>query len=152
SKVESIIGYIFTNKLLCAEAVQMAAPTVEVTFANTHLHLENNKRLAVLGDAVMARLLCEKWYEAGYANGRRLPLCNWTELRNDVLSNSALADRGYGLRLDECIFINPGTLYISSPMVAMTFEAVFGAVCRDGGDGAVQGVMQRLGFFEHPFL
>lgn len=73
-------------------------------------------------------------------------------MRNDVLSNSTLADRGYRLRLDECIFVNPGISTISSAMVAMTFEAVFGAVCRDGGDGAVHGVMQRLGFFEHPFL
>lgn len=75
SKVEAILGYTFINKLLCAEAVQMAGPraTVNVedgdSFASKFRQVDNNKRLAVLGDAVLAKLLCEEWYQTTDANG-----------------------------------------------------------------------------------
>jgi len=37
-------------------------------------------------------------------------------------------------------------------MAATTFEAVIGAVYQDGGDAAVQRVMQSLGFFDNELL
>jgi len=37
-------------------------------------------------------------------------------------------------------------------LVATALEAVIGAVYQDGGDAAVQRVMQSLGFFDHELL
>jgi ribonuclease-3 len=37
-------------------------------------------------------------------------------------------------------------------MVAMTFEAIIGAVFQDGGDEAAVRAMERLGFLDHPYL
>jgi ribonuclease-3 len=37
-------------------------------------------------------------------------------------------------------------------MVAMTMEAIIGAVYEDGGDNAVLDVMTQLNFLNHPLL
>lgn len=37
-------------------------------------------------------------------------------------------------------------------MVAMTVEAIFGAIHQDGGDEAARLVMRDLGFFSHALL
>jgi len=64
ARIEAPFGYVFTNKRLCAEAVQMAAPQITTTYGGTRIFLDNNKRLAVLGDAVLIQALCTAWYAA----------------------------------------------------------------------------------------
>lgn len=68
AKIELLTGYSFTDKLLAAEAVQMAAPTVAVMYP-TFRGLSNNKRLSILGDAILAKTLCGLWYSARNARG-----------------------------------------------------------------------------------
>lgn len=63
AKVEHLTGYNFTDKLLAAEAVQMAAPQVAVIHGSIR-DLQNNKRLSVLGDAVLTKVLCGLWFSA----------------------------------------------------------------------------------------
>lgn len=63
AQVEQLTGYSFVNKMIAAEAVQMAAPHVAALYDSFHL-LPNNKRLSVLGDAVLAKVLCDIWYKA----------------------------------------------------------------------------------------
>ena len=57
---EDIISYQFNDRDLCWEALNVAGSGVtqsgERTFPN------GNKRLAVLGDSVLATVLCEPWY------------------------------------------------------------------------------------------
>jgi ribonuclease-3 len=67
--VEQIINYIFTNKVLCAESLQMAAPEKEMQ-VNGKVHLvQKNLNLAVLGDTLLSTLLSEMWYESRKAQG-----------------------------------------------------------------------------------
>lgn len=68
-----------------------------------------------------------------------------------MLSNDNLAQRGYTLGVDACVFCNVGTV-VSAKMVATTLEAIIGAVYQDGGDDSVHRVMNHLGFAEHYFL
>jgi ribonuclease-3 len=70
-QIEAITGYTFNNKLLCAEAVQMAAPQVAVIFQGEFRALANNKDLAILGDAILAKVVCAAWYAARDTNGKR---------------------------------------------------------------------------------
>jgi hypothetical protein len=69
-KIEAITGHVFTSKLLCAEAVQMAAPQTMAIYSGGLQTVENNKRLAVLGDAVLAKVLCAAWFKARDNRGK----------------------------------------------------------------------------------
>ena len=60
AEAEQILGYSFTNKLLCAEAVQMAGPRAFLAISGAFQTLDKNHRLAVLGDGVLAKVLCDK--------------------------------------------------------------------------------------------
>jgi ribonuclease-3 len=69
-RIEAMTGYTFTNKLLCAEAAQMASPQTAVVFEGRFRHVENNKRLAILGDTVLQKVLCAAWFETYDTHGR----------------------------------------------------------------------------------
>ncbi|KAF3045353.1 hypothetical protein E8E11_007882 [Didymella keratinophila] len=151
AQVELLTGYTFTNKLLAAEAVQMAGPQVAVVYQSSFRGLPNNKRLSVLGDAVLTKVLCGHWFSARDRHGKELNAGDWTTLRNDMLSNDSLARRGYDHGIDPFVYCNIGTI-VSAKMIASTLEAIIGAVYQDGGDIAVLQVIEHLGFFEHRLL
>jgi ribonuclease-3 len=69
-----------------------------------------------------------------------------------MISNDALAERGYRHGVDSCIFMANGTRARSPKMVAMTLEAIIGAVFQDGGDEAAVRAMEHLGLLDHPYL
>lgn len=72
--IEAITGYIFTNKLLCAEALHMDRGPNDtpgpVHIAGTTHFLDTNTRLAVVGDAMMDAVLSAKWFSARSAGGK----------------------------------------------------------------------------------
>lgn len=70
AKVEQLTGYSFINKLLAAEAVQMAAPKVAIVYENPNRGVPNNKRLSILGNAILTKVLCGIWYEASGSRGK----------------------------------------------------------------------------------
>lgn len=67
AQIERLTDYTFADKLLAAEAAQMAAPQVAVIYGSFR-GLPNNKRLSVLGDAVLTKALCGLWFNV---RGRR---------------------------------------------------------------------------------
>ena len=75
-EVEELINYNFSDKRITAEAVQMAAPKIAAiqhsTFDSTGL--DSNKRLSVLGNAILAKVLCGAWFEAHNSSGEERPL------------------------------------------------------------------------------
>jgi hypothetical protein len=64
AQIELLTNHTFTDKLLAAEAVQMAAPNVAAISQSLFRELPNNKRLSVLGDAVLTKVLCGLWFNA----------------------------------------------------------------------------------------
>lgn len=72
TQLERLTGYSFTNKLLAAEAVQMAAPRIDVIHGSLR-GLPNNKRLSILGDAVLTKVLCGLWFRAFDNRGEHRP-------------------------------------------------------------------------------
>lgn len=72
----------------------------------------------------------------------------WNLTRNEVLSNDALAERGFTNSLDTCVTRNNGTPSVSRKMMATTVEAILGAVHREGGADALGRVMERLGIVD----
>ncbi|KAF2874357.1 ribonuclease III domain-containing protein [Massariosphaeria phaeospora] len=126
---EQILAYTFNDKLLCAEALQMAAPTTFLVVNNNFEGVKNNKRLAVLGDVALAQALCKMWYQATDGAGQLQPPGAWTELRNDILGNANLSRVGESLGLGRIIVMSEGNGGHASPrMLATTVEAMAGAV------------------------
>jgi ribonuclease III len=165
--LEAMTAHTFSNKLLCAEAVQMAAPQVSIIFEGESRVLSNNKDLAILGDVTLTKVVCAAWYDARDKNGKstsfgvrdvlidtddRRTATRWGMLRNDLISNNALAERGYGHGVDSCIFSENVTVTRSPKMVAMALKAIIGAIFQDGGDEAAVRAMEHLGLLDHPHL
>jgi hypothetical protein len=75
-QVAAITGYTFTNELLCAEATQMASPQVQASFEGQWRVIENNKRLAILGDAILAKALCATWFQTRKSHSEIMSLTN----------------------------------------------------------------------------
>jgi dsRNA-specific ribonuclease len=73
-EIESMLNYEFTDKRIAVEAVQRAAPKIAVIQENTFCGIDNNPRLAVLGDAVLPKALCGAWFEARDSSGNNRPL------------------------------------------------------------------------------
>ncbi|EMD69446.1 hypothetical protein GGP41_004565 [Bipolaris sorokiniana] len=151
-EIEAIIDHVFSKKRLAAEAAQMAAPLITFVEDNAFKPLYNNKRLAILGEAVLARELCSAWFRMRGSYDEALSPAQWTQLRNDMISNDSLARRGYNSGIDKVIITASSTPHVSPKMVATTLAAIMGAVHEDGGDTAVHKVMQHLGFFNHTLL
>lgn len=73
-EIEAIIDYVFSKKRLAAETAQMAAPEVAFIEDDVFTTLHNNKRLAILGEAALARELCSAWFRMRGSYGKsRLP-------------------------------------------------------------------------------
>lgn len=66
---ERILQYSFTNKVNCAEALQMAAPNVLKSINGQAVFTKKNDRLAVWGDAKLREVLAQIWYEHDGAQG-----------------------------------------------------------------------------------
>ncbi|KAF2021353.1 hypothetical protein BU24DRAFT_417016 [Aaosphaeria arxii CBS 175.79] len=139
TRAERAIGYVFTNKLLCAEALQMEAPIVDFFIDNRVQRVENNERLALYGPIATAHLMCDSWYEDGIAD-----LKAWTTMRGEFLDKRRLTEKGRQIGLANCIARAPSTVP-TDRMVATTLAALLGAVYRDGGDEALERVLGNLG-------
>lgn len=70
-EIEAIINYAFTEKRLAAEATQMAAPQIAAVHNNTVSGLDNNKRLSILGEAVLTREICSAWFQKRGPRGKQ---------------------------------------------------------------------------------
>ena len=154
--VEAIIGYSFTDPLILWEALQAAGSGI--CSAGTRRFADGNKRLAMLGDAILKLVLVQEWYGSSDVRGI-LPFLSTTvapasdtglERASDIVgrvgSNANLGRVGRLYGLDEFICRNPSqAVYISPNTMAATVEAILGAVYLDGGINHVSQVMQTLG-------
>jgi ribonuclease-3 len=150
AQTERCINYSFANKLLCAEAIQMAS-AMECLPVNGTVHLvKKNRDLEAVGDTVIATILCAKWYnfqdERGTfrfhqvassidtTKGNRIPVGIWdAQIRQQNLTNVFLGRAGTAVGLDQCVIKQPSTFRVSHAMVANAVEAIIGAVYLDAG-------------------
>lgn len=72
AQIEAVLEhcYIFVDKSIAVEAVQMAAPQISAINGGFFICVNNNKRLAVLGDALLAKILCAAWIEGHDGHGK----------------------------------------------------------------------------------
>jgi hypothetical protein len=64
---ETIINYVFQDKLLCLEALQTSGHMLR--WHHDIIHVNKNDRLAVLGDTAAKTNLCRLWFVTGRSKG-----------------------------------------------------------------------------------
>jgi hypothetical protein len=62
SLCESILDYTFTNRTLCAEALNTSGTLL--VWENASQALPRNQRIAIYGDSVIRAQLCRQWWHA----------------------------------------------------------------------------------------
>jgi ribonuclease-3 len=139
--IESIIDYRFAKSQLLEEALQAAGSAMSNTSLTGDRH--GNKRLALVGDAVIRLALLDPWYATGGSTGEgcfhrvKTQLTSpgdGTKMVSDRGSNDELSRLAVERGLDRYIVQNPsqnGSL--SSTTLATTIEAIVGAVWIDSG-------------------
>ncbi len=135
TRVETAVGYRFAHPALLRAALTHCSATARQS--------EHNETLEFLGDAVVglvvSDLLFEAWPEAdeGQLSRRRAALVN----------AQALARRARVLELGSCLALGRGEEKTGgrekTSILAGAFEAVVGAVYRDGGFGAARDFVVR---------
>jgi len=65
---EQKIGHIFSNKLICLEALQASGHPL--IYDRLFQAVNKNDRLAALGDAVLKLVLRKKWFQTTHSNGK----------------------------------------------------------------------------------
>ena len=158
---QGIIGYTFNNHTILWEALQ--APGAPVFASEGRDFTNGNKRLALLGDALLRTVLLEGWYSTSdrirkLLSGSIRPggefvsnaLSENGNSRVEMVGNNAnLAQKGRALGLQDCIHNNPAAGgMVSNGTMAQTVEAILGAVWLDSGASgltAVRAVMATLG-------
>jgi hypothetical protein len=68
NKVERIIGYNFTNRMLCIEALKLSGLKSPLYFEGNVYPIVQNKRIALLGDRLLTLVISEIWYGTGNSN------------------------------------------------------------------------------------
>jgi len=72
TEVEEIISHTFSDKSMLKEALTTAG--VPLLCTGARVSLDGNKRLAIIGDAILQLALAEEWYEGNTARGKLLDL------------------------------------------------------------------------------
>ncbi|PSN66266.1 ribonuclease III [Corynespora cassiicola Philippines] len=152
TEADQRLGGIFKDKRICAEALQMRGPVSLMVVSGAYQKIESNKRLSILGDAVLTNSLCNIWYASQDNKGRPQPPHVWTTIRDKLLGNDSLARRGKIIGIQDCIIMSDGTPVPSDSMIAITLKALVGGVYRDGGQEAVDKVISTLGLDKHDAL
>ncbi|KAJ5947231.1 hypothetical protein N7466_000246 [Penicillium verhagenii] len=126
SDLEAIIHYSPRDPDLPMQSLEAAGSTTR---------REGNKRLAIIGDAIIRLILYVRGYESNAST------MEMTNAQNTKACNAYLAQRGFSLGIDSCIRLNPSAQgVIPSRLMATTMEAIVGAVYLDSGkDLAITG-------------
>lgn len=130
SQIEQILGYVFKDKNLLKTALTLPSADDK----------NNNQTMEFFGDAILEFLVSERIYDRGKSEGEL------TELRQRLVSDSALTPVSEGLGLDKLLIKSRGDT-ANKKAIPSAYEAVLAAIYLDGGmDGARDFVNRTLNF------
>ena len=124
---ESRIGFCFSDKSLLRLALTHS------TWSNAHGG-GNNERLEFLGDAVLELIVSERLYRME-ERGRTASEGEMTEMRQRLVSGSALAAAARRLGLGEYLRFEGGASNVGAKTISSLFEALVAAIYLDPDGG-----------------
>ena len=128
-KLESTIGYTFSDRTLLRRAMTHSSYSNESGERNHHLLC--NERLEFLGDSVLS-LAVSRYLFATYPQEGEGPLTN---MRKDVVCAEALARYARTLRIGDCLYLGTGEELSGGRnkenILADAFEALLAAIYLD---------------------
>ncbi|MFI0348556.1 MAG: ribonuclease III [Chthoniobacterales bacterium] len=131
STLEQKIDYRFKNQALLNEALTHSSSLNEITFSRSSSN--SNERLEFLGDTVLQLVVTEHLFDL-FPNDHEGEL---TKKRATLISDSALQAHASDLRLAEHLIMGRGERMVRGDekvsILANSFEALVGAIFRDGG-------------------
>ena len=132
-RLQERLGYVFNDPGLLGQAL---------THRSCGAH--NNERLEFLGDAILGFVVADLLFAANPdAHEGRL-----TRLRAHLVRRETLAAVARNLQLGESLCLGPGELKSGGrdrdSILADAFEAVIGAIYRDGGVASCRTVLETL--------
>jgi len=68
-----------------------------------------------------------------------------------IITNKNLSNVGFTIGIETCVILNQGTATVSNKTMATTIEALIGAVFCDGGEEALEKVLETLQL-DHEYL
>ncbi|KAF2729284.1 hypothetical protein EJ04DRAFT_556209 [Polyplosphaeria fusca] len=142
---EYIIDYIFRNKSHADEALRSLC-RADTDVIRVHWNIS----LAALGKTIMSSLMCKMWW---IMNPQR-QISDWKMIKKELLSKSALAERGRRLGLVRAMqLVLRDQVDDQDKLLATAIRAIVGAVYVDaGGEEAVDHVLRALGLYNHALL
>lgn len=140
SKLESALGYTFTNKSLLRNALTHSS------FANENRSSDccDNERLEFLGDAILGFVVADHLFHS-FSHRMEGDL---TRLRADLVCEGNLAHAARSISLGEYLYLGKGEELNGGrnrdSILADATESVLAAAYLDGGFEAARGIIVRL--------
>lgn len=139
--LERQLGYVFKNIALCENALTHKSWINE---APVNTPRTDNERLEFLGDAVLALVVSDLLMDRFPDR----PEGELSKIRAAIVNETGLAQVADGLALGQWVFLGRGEEQAGGrqkrSILSDAFEALIGAVYRDGGLPAAQDVLARL--------
>lgn len=134
-RLETAIGYRFTDKALLRRAMTHSSHSNETGEKNHHLLC--NERLEFLGDSVLSIAVSRYLYATYPQEGEGV----LTNMRKDVVCAEALARYARSIGIGDCLLLGKGEAqtggYDKENILADAFEALLAAIYLDAGDRAM---------------
>ena len=142
--IERTINYAFQNRDFLEQALVVAGSAQTQSIPGKYNC--GNKRLALIGDALLCLSLVDEWFDEDKSRGNRPCNCSMAVVFADfivgecerkvqsVASNEHLQRQGYRMGFQEVVFNNPShDGEVPRTAMASTMEAVIGATWIDSG-------------------
>ena len=134
-RLETAIGYRFTDKALLRRAMTHSSHSNETGEKNHHLLC--NERLEFLGDSVLSIAVSRYLYATYPQEGEGV----LTNMRKDVVCAEALARYARAIGIGDCLLLGKGEAQTGGcdkeNILADAFEALLAAIYLDAGDRAM---------------
>ena len=129
SELEKKIGYSFKDKKL-----------LKTSLTHKSFSINNNERLEFLGDSVINIYISEKLFDLN----KLLPEGKLTQIRASLVSRNALDEIALSINLENFIYLGKGETTDNNSICGNTFEALIGAVYKDGSKNSAYKVLDRF--------